>query len=449
MNFSHSNLRVVYRKISTLKPYAGNARTHSEHQIKQLAESIKRFGWTNPIIVDKDLKVLAGHGRLMAAQELGLDKAPTILVSHLSEAEKKAYSLADNKIAANAGWDSDLLALEIGAISQLDAEFDFNVTGFSAPEIDNLLTAASNDNEYKDESDIINDIKGQPVVSKPGDLWLLGEHRLYCGDATRSEPYSAVLGGRKASMIFTDPPYNLPVDGFISGNGAHRHKQFAMASGEMSEGEFIAFLTVVMKNMAASSLDGALHYICMDWRHVLELMTAAQDIYKELKNLCVWNKTNAGMGSFYRSKHELVFVYKNGSAAPINNVELGKHGRYRTNVWEYAGASGFSNTREDDLAVHPTVKPVDMVSDTILDASHRGDIVLDPFAGSGTIILAAEKTGRKAAAIEIDPVYADVAVKRYESMTGQPARLQKTGKAFAEMRRERTQWTIAGKGACA
>lgn len=443
-----SKLKIIYRKASSLKPYAGNARTHSETQIKQIADSIKKFGWTNPILVDKDLTVLAGHGRLTAAQQLGLNDVPTILVSHLSEAEKKAYILADNKLAENAGWDADLLSIELGDIVQLDADFSFDITGFTEPEVDNLLTLKANDNG--DEEDAASDaFDGQPAVTKPGDLWLLGEHRLYCGDATQIESYKLVLGDKKAAMVFTDPPYNLPVKGFISGNGAHRHKEFAMASGEMSEGEFIAFLTVVMKNMAASSTNGALHYICMDWRHILELMTAAQDIYDGLKNLCVWNKSNAGMGSFYRSKHELIFVYKNGKAAPINNIELGKHGRYRTNVWDYAGASGFSNTREDDLAVHPTVKPVDMVSDAILDASHRDDTVLDPFAGSGTIILAAEKTGRKAAAIEIDPVYADVAVKRYESMTGQPARLQKTGKAFAEMRRERTQWTIAGKGACA
>lgn len=438
MIVSDTKLKIIYRKASDLKPYYANARKHSDRQIKQIAKSIKTYGWTSPILIDKDLTVLAGHGRLAAAKTLGLQKVPTILVSHLSDAEKKAYVIADNKIAENARWDKELLAAEFSVIAKLDADFDFDTTGFAAPAVDWLLSQGDNDN-VRDDDDGADAINNGPVIAQPYDLWKLGPHRLYCGDATNAYNYDELLGGEMASMIFTDPPYNLPIDGFVSGHGRPKHDDFAMAVGELAEGDFIDFLNVVMSNMASASLDGALHYICMDWRHTYEMMKAARQVYAEQKNLCVWNKANAGMGSFYRSKHELIFVFKNGKAKSINNIALGKAERYRTNIWDYPSASTFSKTRNEDLASHPTIKPIDMVADAILDASNRSDVILDPFAGSGTTILAAEKTGRRAAAMEINPAYVDLAIRRFEAATNMTARHVRTRKTFEDVEHERTQ----------
>ncbi|WP_375202096.1 site-specific DNA-methyltransferase [Hyphococcus sp.] len=433
---SASKLKIIYRRASDLKLYGANARTHSDRQIKQIADSIKAYGWTNPILVDKDLTVLAGHGRLAAAKTLGLEKVPTIQVSSLSEAERKAYIIADNKLAENAGWDKELLAQEFSVIAKLDADFDFDVTGFAAPAVDWLLSQGENDNGSGDDEDL-GDLAAGPVVSRPGDLWKLGSHRLYCGDAADPGSYAELLEREEASLIFTDPPYNLPIDGFVSGHGRPKHDEFAMAAGELSEAGFIVFLETIMQNMSDVSADGSLHYICMDWRHAFEVMSAARKVYNEQKNLCVWNKANAGMGSFYRSKHELVFVFKNGKAGSINNIALGKAERYRTNIWDYPSASTFSKTRNDDLASHPTIKPIDMVADAILDASGRGDIVLDPFVGSGTTILAAERTGRHAAAMEINPAYVDLAIRRYEAATNKVAILTGMRKSFEEVAEER------------
>ncbi len=442
---SDSKLKIIYRKASDLQPYEANARTHSDRQIKQLAQSIDTYGWTSPILVDESLTVLAGHGRLAAANALGLDKVPTILVANLTDAEKKAYIIADNKLSENAGWDKDLLAAEFSVIAKLDADFNFDATGFAAPAVDWLLSRGDNDNTGDDDEVRDNDADA-PVISRPGDLWQLGPHRLYCADASDPDVYDDLLGGDKASMIFTDPPYNLPIDGFVSGHGRPKHDDFAMAAGELDEAGFVAFLKSVMGHMRDASLDGALHYICMDWRHAFDVMTAARDVYAEQKNLCVWNKSNAGMGSFYRSKHELVFVFKNGKAKSINNIALGKAERYRTNIWDYPSASAFGKTRNEDLASHPTIKPVDMVADAILDASNRGDIILDPFVGSGTTILAADKTGRRAAAMEINPAYVDLAFRRYEKATNRVIRHAGTRKPYEQIAEERGHKTRQAAG---
>ncbi len=442
---SNAKIKIVYRKASSLKPYGANARIHSDQQVQQIAESIKAFGWTNPILIDKDLTVLAGHGRLAAAQLLGMDRVPTILVSHLSEADKKAYILADNKLAENAGWDKDLVRLEVGAIAKLDANFSFDVTGFSAPAIDAMLSPPANDSG-NDEQDFKRVDDGALTVARRGDIWILGSHRLVCGDATEAAAYARALDGQQASMVFTDPPYNVPIDEFVTGGGRKKQKRFAMASGEMTQDAFTAFLESVMLNMCAVSKDGALHYICMDWRHAFETLSAARPNYSEQKNLCVWNKANAGMGSFYRSKHELVFVFKKGTAKSINNIELGKHGRHRANVWDYPGGNGFHVSRKADLASHPTVKPTALIADAMLDASRKGDIILDPFCGSGATILAAEQTGRKAAAIEIEPAYVDLAIERFEAATGTKAMLYGSRLSFEAARAERTQWLAAVTG---
>ena len=274
-------------------------------------------------------------------------------------------------------------------------------------------------------------------MSRVGDLWLLGDHRLLCGDATKLASYGSLLGGERAQLVFVDPPYNVRIDGHVCGSGSIKHREFEMAAGEMSEAQFTGFLTTVLERLAQHSADGSIHYVCMDWRHIFELLAAGRAAYSELKNLCVWNKDNGGMGSLYRSKHELVLVFKHGSGAHINNVELGRHGRNRTNVWDYAGVNSFGAGRLDDLAMHPTVKPVALVADAIMDCSHRGGIVLDCFGGSGTTLIAAEQTGRHGRLIELDPAYVDVAIRRFAKLTGEKVTQAASGLTFAEIRDQR------------
>ena len=431
------DLQVRLLPVTSLTPHASNPRTHSPKQLRQIAESIKEFGFSNPILTDSNGGVLAGHGRLEAAKLLGLEMVPTIPLAELSEAQKRAYILADNRIAEEAGWDQELLALELKYIADLDVEFDLTVTGFETAEIDLLINPPDSAGAGQGADEFSDVYSTQPAVSRPGDLWLLGEHRLLCGNATENGGYARLLEGRRAQMVFTDPPYNVPIDGHVCGLGDVQHRDFVMASGEMTETEFITFLETIFGRLVKNTTDGSIHYVCMDWRHSYEILSAGRRIYPELKALCVWNKSNGGMGSFYRSKHELVFVFKNGTAAHVNNIELGRFGRNRTNVWDYAGINAFSEDRLEDLAAHPTVKPVKMIADAILDCSERGAIVLDCFGGSGTTLIAAEKTGRRAAVIEIDGAFVDTAIRRYEKTTGKRATHAANGMTFADVEQER------------
>lgn len=431
-----SELAVVYRPIAELQPAARNPRTHSAEQIRQIADSLKRFGFTNPILVDNDLNVIAGHGRLEAAKTLNMDEVPTISIEGLSKAELHAYTIADNKLAENAGWDPELLALEFQYIVELDNELDLTITGFEAPKIDVMLSASGpSEQDPADEVPCID--SATPPVSEPGDLWCLGEHRLLCGDATDAAAFKTLMGDDRAQMVFIDPPYNVPIDGHVCGSGAIKHREFAMASGEMTEDEFTTFLKNVFRQITRHSEDGSIHFVCMDWRHLHEIVSAGRAVYSDLKNLCVWNKDNGGMGSLYRSKHELVFVFKHGDARHINNVELGRHGRYRTNVWDYPGVNTMRNGRLEELAMHPTVKPVQLVADAILDCSTRGSIILDCFGGSGTTLVAAEQTRRHARLMELDPHYVDVIIQRYQQTTGNTVFHEYSGKTFEEMAPER------------
>lgn len=422
-------MQIEHLSIDALTPYAGNARTHSAKQVKQIAQSIERFGFNNPILIDDEGQVIAGHGRLAAANLLNLQTVPCVRLSHLSETDKRAYVLADNRLAEKAGWDNAILAIELKELA--DVGFDVDLTGFEAAEVDCIIENFDDDTEQP-ENRIPESAEGPPV-SRLGDTWRLGKHVLFCGDAADPTAYRNLMDRDRADFIFTDPPYNVRIGGNVSGLGAIKHREFAMASGEMSEEEFTTFLAKTFRLLCHYSKDGSIHQICMDWRHMREMLHAGDRYYAELKNLCIWNKTNAGMGSFYRSKHELVFVWKNGSAAHTNTFELGQHGRYRTNVWDYEGATSMRAGRMEELKLHPTVKPVAMVADAIKDCSKRGQIVLDPFAGSGTILIAAEKTGRCARAIELDPAYVDVAVRRWEQYTGQKAWLYPMQESFEEL----------------
>jgi DNA modification methylase len=366
---------------------------------------------------------------------LGIQEVPTIRLDHLTEAQAKAFLIADNRLTEIAVWDDQLLAQQLMDLAEVDLSFSVEVTGFTMGEIDLKIEGLSPINEEKEDAvDKLPPLPTGPPVTSPGDLWLLNRHRLLCGNALEAADYRLLMNGKMAAMIFSDPPYNVKIDGHVSGLGSIHHREFAMAAGEMTETEFISFLTRACALMARFSSDGSIHFICIDWRHLSELLEAGRLAYTELKNLCVWAKDNAGMGSLYRSQHELVFVFKHGRAAHRNNIELGRHGRYRSNVWRYPGGNSFSRKTDEGnlLAIHPTVKPVAMVADAILDCSARGDIVLDPFLGSGTTLLAAERTGRLSYGLELDPVYVDTAIRRWRNMTGEDAIDAVTGKTFTQ-----------------
>jgi DNA modification methylase len=431
-------LKIEYLPIASLKPHTGNPRTHTPKQIRKIADSMRTFGVTNPVLIDDDGMVIAGHGRIEAAKLLGIPSLPTILLGDMTVAQKRAYALADNQLAIEAGWDRELLAVELSYISELEIDFDLTITGFETPEIDLLLEdsaqATNDETEEACEPD-----PALPLVSRLGDLWILDRHRLLCGDSTLPETFKCLLEDRKAQMVFADPPYNVRIDGNVSGLGKTKHREFAMASGEMSEAEFTAFLQTIFRHLVKHTADGSIHFVCIDWRHCFEILSAGRPEYSELKNICVWNKANGGMGSLYRSKHELVFVFKNGTAPHVNNIELGVHGRNRTNIWEYPGANSAHEGREDELAMHPTVKPVAMIADAILDCSRRGALVLDCFGGSGSTLIAAEKTSRHAYVAEIDPAYVDLAIRRFQDFTGQDAVHATARKTFAEIARDRGQ----------
>lgn len=399
--------------IGDLAPWARNARTHSKKQIRQIAQSIEAFGFTNPVLIDERRTILAGHGRVEAAKLLGLGEVPCLRLDHMSEDEKRAYVLADNKLALNAGWDEELLAAELGALVASDLDFDIGLTGFSIPEIDGVFAAVEPQEPGDPEDDLVPDAAPRRV--RPGDLWQLGRHRLICGDARDRDVIDLLMGGECARMVFSDPPYNVPIDGHVGNSGKVQHREFAMASGEMSGPEFTAFLTAALGNLADHSAEGSIHFLCMDWRHMAEMLQAGKAVYDELKNLIVWVKDNGGMGTFYRSRHELVFAFKKGTTPHVNMFELGQHGRYRTNVWQYRGVNTMRAGRMEELSLHPTVKPVQMIADAIRDVSGRGDIVLDTFGGSGSTLIAAEKTGRRGYLCELDPVYCDRILARWEA----------------------------------
>ncbi|GAA6164004.1 DNA modification methylase [Pelagimonas sp. KU-00592-HH] len=432
---------VRYLSVGELRPYSGNARTHSAKQISQIAASIRTFGFVNPVLVTEEGVIIAGHGRVEAAKQLGMSRVPTLEISSLSPDELRAYVIADNRIAECADWDKDILAIEFQALASAELEFELEVSGFETAEIDLLLQPLEADEACDDECPPAVP-KGDPVT-RVGDIWLLGKHRLVCGDARLAATYGDLMKSEKAQVVFTDPPYNVKIDGHVCGGGKIQHKEFAMASGEMNSDEFKHFLISSLRNMARVSSDGAIHFVCMDWRHLPELLFAGAEVYSELKNLVVWKKTNAGMGSFYRSQHELVFVYKNGRAPHRNNFGLGERGRYRTNVWEYPGVNSFGRNQAD-LELHPTVKPVAMIADALRDVSRRGEVVLDGFGGAGSTLLAAERTGRRARLVELEPAYCDVTCLRFEKLTGQTPTLEASGQTFHEVSRTRCSLVETG-----
>lgn len=432
-------LSISYRAIDELKPNPTNPRRHSPSQIRRLRQMIKRFGFRVPLLIDANATIIAGHGRWQAARLEGLPELPTITIEDLTEAEVKAFIIGDNRIAELSTWDDKVLAEQFLELSQISPDLSLELTGFDMAEIDFRIESLQQPAAGgPDPADIVPAAAGSPVT-RPGDLWLLGPHRVVCGDARDAGTYAALLDGKRAAAVFTDPPYNVAIQGHASGLGQVQHREFAMASGEMTDGEFTNFLRTTLRQLAEHAGDGALIYFCMDWRHLQEALEAARSLGVSLVNICVWVKHNAGMGSFYRSQHELVLVLKRGRGRHLNNVQLGRYGRNRSNVWHYRGANDFGRGAGEGnlIELHPTAKPVAMVADAIMDCTKRGDIVLDAFLGSGTTLIAAERTGRTCCAIEIDPLYVDTAVRRWQSWTRGAAHHAATGLSFDETAQQR------------
>ncbi len=431
---ARSKLAISCVPIESLKADARNARVHTKKQVRQIASSIESFGFNVPILIDGGNNVAAGHGRILAAKLLGLAEVPAVRLDHLTPAQRRAFAIADNRLTEIAAWDGRLLGETLQELAIADLDFALEATGFDAGEIDLHIEAVAQNGRDPAERPIPA-VPG-PAVTRRGDLWLLGRHKVLCGDALDAGAYRTLLGPERASAVFTDPPYNVPIHGHVSGRGKARHREFPMAAGEMDAAAFTAFLETALRHMAACSRSGAVHYVCMNWQHAAELLTASHKAGFGILNLCVWTKPNAGLGSFYRAGHELVFVLRAGPGRHQNNVQLGRQGRNRTNVWAYAAGPAFGRAGEEGhlAQLHPTVKPVAMVADAILDSSRRGDIVLDPFLGSGTTLMAAERVGRQCRGLELDPLYADVIVRRWQAYTGAAARHAVTGATFDEAR---------------
>ena len=446
---SHSNtpaqrdpIEIQQIPVAALEPDPRNARTHTKQQIRQIGDSIQEFDFVNPILIDEANRIIAGHARRDAAVQLGLETVPVIQLSHLTRHQKRALAIADNKLAENAGWNEEVLAQEIKILSEVEVDFDVTITGFAPAEIDLLIEGlAPTDDPRADE--IPDPEEAESIVVRRGDLFRLGHHHLLCGDATRATDFEVLMAGRTAQMVITDPPYNIPI-GNVCGSGRIKHQDFVMAAGEMSAAEFTDFLEKAFSNLAVHSIEGSVHFVFQDWRHLPEILAAGEAAYSELKQLIAWVKTNAGMGSFYRSQHELVLAFKSGTAPHINNFELGQHGRHRSNVWTYAGVNSLGPDRLDELRMHPTVKPVALVADAIKDCSRRGGVILDPFAGSGTTLIAAEKTGRRAYAMELDPKYVQTAIRRWQAFTGGEAVHAETGLTLVAMEEAHAQAPSSG-----
>lgn len=430
------NLQVSWLPVAQIRPSARNARKHSDAQVRKIADSLQQFGAINPVIVDADGEIIAGHGRYAAAQLLKLEQLPVIRAGHLTPEQVRAYRLVDNRLAELSSWDDSLLTVELEFLGQCELadviDFAPEITGFESAEIDRLLDRKQSKPAEPPEEPIDTT---RPAVSRHGDVWKLEDHLLVCGDALDETIYRQFPAEQKIQLVCTDPPYNVKIDGHVSGNGKIKHREFSMASGEMSDTEFTSFLNRALGNACGVLADGGCAYVFMDWRHDHELQAAARQIGLTQINLAVWDKGVGGMGSLYRSQHELAFIYRKGDTLHRNNVQLGKFGRNRTNVWHYPSAI-MSRQGREALQDHPTPKPVAMIADILRDVTRTGDTVLDCFLGGGATLMAAERTKRRCIGIEYDPRYADACIRRWEKATGKQAKLRATGQSFSELLNE-------------
>lgn len=404
--------------------------------------SIERFGFRIPILVrskpgGERYEVIDGHIRLAAALRLGADSLPCILVDDLPEIEIRRLRLSLNKLQEAGDWDRDALRVEIGEILEIGG--DFQIPGFELAELEALCAEPADGGQADPDDDLAPLLERTgPVVTQPGDLWVLGDHKLFCGSARDDASLADLLGARAATAVFTDPPYNVKINGNVRGKD-QGFEEFAEASGEMSDVAFTAFLLETLGNMSAVLKPGGVIFACIDWRHVGAMTGVLETLGHELLKICVWVKTNPGMGSLYRSQHEFVTVARKPGASHTNNVQLGKFGRTRSNVWHYAGATGGRADSDDVFDAHPTVKPIRLVMDALLDVTEPGDLVVDLFLGSGTTLLAAERTRRRCVGVEIEPRYVDLSIRRWQEMTGGRAILAVNGETFDERAAARRQ----------
>jgi DNA modification methylase len=437
---SHGSMGVRSMPISLIKPNPQNARTHSAKQVGQIKNSIVSFGFTNPLLVSEDGELIAGHGRYEAAKEIGLATVPVIVVAGLSPAKQRALAIADNKIAANAGWDRERLAIEIPELAEVlkPEGLDVSILGFEPIEIDRLQTDF--EEEAADAEDDIDPSWSTATfpVSKAGDLWLLGSHKILCGDASSMTDIGRLMADCRADAAFLDPAHHVRV-GAVRGRNKTRRREFGAPSEGLSSRDYVQFLGRALGTAASVSRAGAIHFVCADWRHIGELMTAAKQVYGEVINIAVWVKANADLGSFYRNQHELIGVFRVGKAPRVDNLELGRRGRSRSNVWRYAGVNAFRAGRMDELRSHPTAKPVALAADAIKDCTQRDDVILDTFAGSGTTVLAAERVGRHTRALEIDPRFVDLTIRRWQTFTRRDARHAGSGLSFDDVAQAHSQ----------
>jgi DNA modification methylase len=420
------HLELVYLAPSAVAQPLRAVRKKDLVHVREIAASISALGFCAPILIGRDNEVIDGHARLEAARLLGLEQVPCIQIAHLNQNEQRVLRLAVNRLGEKGEWDLGELKIELQELIVDSAPIE--ISGFGLDEIDQIIIG--------DEAGSIEEGQLEPTahaeaIARLGDLFELGPHRLLCGDATKLQAYETLMNGDSPSqLLLTDEPYNVPIAGHVSrGN----HREFAMASGELSDGEFLAFNEAWMGSALPFLCDGAIFGTFIDWRGQVAVHSAAAKLGLKPLNLIVWTKSNAGMGSLYRSQHELLPLFKKGAGSHVNNIDLGKRGRWRSNVWTYPGASSMGSEARRGLRHHPTVKPTAMLEDAILDLSNRGEIVMDPFLGSGSTLIAAEKTGRVCRAIELDPLYVDVAVRRYEAVTGKSATLAETGESFAAL----------------
>ncbi|MEA2895981.1 MAG: hypothetical protein QOJ84_1596 [Bradyrhizobium sp.] len=417
--------------VSSVK-FPKSLKIYSASTIKKAARFLETFGLRVPVLVDSDRNIINGEIWALAHKHLELPEIPALFVEGLNADQLNAYRIGMERIPELGDWDHHALGELFQDWTSRDIGFDIELPGFAAPEIDSFLQGLAKPSDLNGAEEVqATDIDAP--VTKVGDIWRCGHHLILCGSSTQQQSFRTLMKKEKAAAVVTDPPYNVAVDGHVGGKGTIRHKEFAMASGEMTGAEFQEFLATIMRNCVSSSINGSLHFFFMDWRHAMEILQSGAGVYTELRNIPVWVKSNAGMGSLYRSQHELVFVFKSGKGSHRNNVQLGRFGRNRSNVWQYAGANGFDGRKTDEghlLAMHPTVKPVQMLADIFLDCTARGEIILDPFLGSGSALIAAERVGRKLRGIEIDGGYVDLAIRRWQRHSGDQATHAATGKLF-------------------
>ncbi len=413
---SSTRLSIQYRRIESLTPNPNNPRVHTDRQIQKIARSIEAFGFVFPVVIRPSGQVVAGHGRVQAARLLHLSEIPTVALQHLEESQLTALMLADNRLCEQSEWDPKLLGKELKALSEVELNFSLEATGFELGEIDLLIDNLQPGTENAREADALPEAEPSVHVTVPGDLWLLGHNRLLCGDALQPSSFSKIMEGRKANMVLTDPPCTVPISG---------------------EAGFTDFLPRIFNLLISQTIEGSIHFVFAEWRHMGEVLIAGKQAYGDLNDLCVGVKDKTEAGSLYRSQHELIFVFKAGKDCQEDHFQPSRPGSDRSNVWHYPKSKSRSRASgSGDLASDPTAKPVSLVADAIADCSAVGEIVLDPFLGSGTTVVAAEQTGRICYGIEIDPSAVDAIIRRWQGYTRLSATHASSGQSFREREEE-------------